>query len=191
MNHVTKKIGALIAALVWSCGINAGSYGGYIIRTGSVDMQFDLKGAANPEKKPQIIAVSGSVDQIEYLCFNPSNFNVAPGSAGQRSLGAQGVVLTNANFIGKGQATVSLSYEVPPPFNCVNDNWTFIPDSEVAKSVSITANWYECTDETCLSYNTARPIDTLQLVCGLSPVQRNADGTVVKEQLYTCIDTTP
>jgi hypothetical protein len=179
----------------------AGSYGGYIIRTGSVDVHLDLKGVANPTTKPAINIVDGSLDQVEYLCVNPTNHNVAPGSAGQRTFSGSDV-LDQGDIVGKGQGVVDMSFQVLAGTpSCVNPNWSYLPKSEVAKSVSLTSKWYACTGDPkidadpCFEGNALtiepKPIDTLQLVCGLSTVLRNGDGTAVPGQIYSCVKTSP
>lgn len=180
---------------LFSLSAQAGTYAGYLIRTGSVDMEFDLSGVANPTTKPAINVVSGTLDQISYLCLNPAGNDAVPGSAAQRSIYGTDV-LDTGNIVGKGQGVVTMSFEIPGPFSCVNSNWTYINNSAAAQSVTLTSQWLACTGsdtDPCFDGNVltvaSKPIATLRLVCGLSTVLRNADYSVVKGQTYSCVNT--
>jgi hypothetical protein len=180
----------------------AGRIGGWAFSYGSIDVHIDLSGVSgNYIKKASIAVVDAQLDQIEYLCLNPSNFNVAPGSAGQRTVSGSDVI-DSGNILGKGQGTVDLSFEIPGDFVCVNPNWTFIPGTEVAKVILTTISWFACsgdvndpsdTDGPCFDGNTLtvleRVIDQVEGVCTLNPVLRHADGTVIEGQDYVCVET--
>lgn len=193
------KIAAAAAAIVMSQSAMAG-ISGWALKIGSIDVHVDLTGVGNPSTKPTITVVDAALDQIEYLCLNPSDFNVAPGGAGQRQVSGSDVI-DAGNLLGKGKAVVDLSFEVPGPFTCVNPNWTYLPDSEVAKLVTVTIKWFACTGDVrtdtdpCYEGNTltieAAPKDQVTGVCTVSPVLRNADGTVVSGQVYSCVQTSP
>ena len=179
----------------------AGRIGGWAFSYGSIDVHIDLSGVKNPSVKPSIALVDAQLDQIEFLCLNPNNFNVAPGSAGQRVVTGSDVI-DSGNILGKGQGTVDLSFEIPGDFVCVNPNWTFIPGTEVAKVILTTISWYECsgdvkdpndTDGPCFDGNALtvkdKIIDQVEGVCTLNPVLRHADGTVIEGQAYVCVET--
>ena len=168
---------------------------------GSIDSDIYITGVGNLDKKPALLFYDYTIDTVQYLCLNPSNFNVAPGSAGQRSI-SQTATLTAANLEGKGKARVLDATEIPGPFTCVNPNWTFLPDSEVAVTFSINLKYYLCTgdvktdsepcfDDAMKPTIEASPALVEKSVCSISNPLRNSDGTVVKGQVYTCMNVAP
>ena len=154
----------------------------------------------NPDKKPSIVIVNARLDQIEYLCRNPSDYNVAPGSAGERTVTGSDVISPD-NIVSNGRAYVEITFEVPGPFTCVNPNWSYINDSVAAKLISATMSTYYCTgdpstdSDPCFNGNELTIYDspeaTINTICTLDPILRNYDGTVVAGQSYTCTETSP
>ena len=174
----------------------AGSIGGWgITITGSaLTVDIDLSGVGNPDRKPSIATIEATLTQIEYRCLNPNNHSVAPGSAGERTFELANQV-DSGEIVDKGKAVVSLTFDVGP-FPC-NNNWNFLTESEAAKTIAITIEWFACTgdprvdDDPCFDENgnqTFAPTatDAVDGVCTLDPIQRHADGTVVLGQRYTC-----
>lgn len=197
----------LKVALFLVATLSANAYAGgwvYIagmrVWVGSIHIELDLRGVPNPSTKPTIAIVDGVLDEIEYLCRNPNDYSVAPGSSGQRTIYGTDV-LDSGNIVGKGQATVELVFDVPGPFTCVNPNWTWVEGSEVAKKITATISTYLCTGDPrtdpdpCYEGNTLTiaetPADTRVIACTLDPVLRNYDGTVTEGQFYTCTQTSP
>jgi hypothetical protein len=170
---------------------------GWGIVYGSIEVHANLKGIKNPTKKPSIVILDAILDEIEFLCLNPNGHNVAPGAAGVRIVSVNNV-LTNDNVEGKGKGSVDFTFEVPGQLDCVNPNWTFLPDSEVAKVILITMTWFECTgvvtenpqdacyDGNDFTINKDKPIDILEGICSLDDVLREDDGTVVVGQEFGC-----
>lgn len=200
MFTINKKSAVFALSLLASVGAHAGSISGWGFKIGSVDATINLKGVPNPTTKPTVAMVNATLDQIGFLCLNPSNYNVAPGQAAQRTVTGSSAVGIG-NLTDNGQATVKLSFEVPGPFTCVNPNWTYIPHSEAAQSLTVSISWYSCTGdpktdtEPCYDGNTLtispKPISSVQGVCSINPVLRNSDGTVVPGQPYSCTQTSP
>lgn len=187
----------LIAA--FSSNAYALQIAGWGFSTGSVDVRIDLKGVPNPTTQPTVAVVDAALDQVEYLCYNPVNFNVAPGEAGLRTVEVNQQVAPE-NITSNGKATVLISFEIPGPFPCVNPNWTYIENSAAAKQISTTISYYYCngTDPVnpCYTDNTLTVSDkkagSVQGVCTLDPVLR--DDTyhyVLPKQTYTCTQTSP
>lgn len=188
----------LVAA--FSTNAYALSIAGYGFKIGSVVAMLDLKGVPNPTTQPTVAVVDATLDQIEYLCRNPSDFNVAPGQAGQRTVFGSSQVAPE-NIVDKGKAHVEITFEIPGPFTCVNPNWTYIEDSAAAKQITARISYYFCSgdpktdSDPCYDGNTLTITDkkagTVEAVCTINPVLRNSDGTVVKDQPYTCMQTSP
>lgn len=182
---------------VFSSNAYALSIAGWGFSIGSVVASIDLKGVPNPTTQPTVAVVDATLDQIEFLCLNPSNYNVAPGSAGQRTVSGNSQVAPE-NIVGKGQAHVEITFEITGPFTCVNPNWTYLEDSVAAKQITTTISYYYCSgvdSDPCYDGNTLTITDkkagTVEGVCTINPVLRNSDGTVVKGQPYTCMQTSP
>lgn len=200
MLRIITKGAAAVLSMLFVTTANAGSISGWGIRIGSVDVHVDLKGVGNPSTKPSITVVDATLEEIGFLCVNPTNHNVAPGSAAQRTL-AGSDAMDAGNLVGKGQATVDLKFEVPGPFTCVNPNWTYVPNSVAAELITITIKWYACmgdvrTDsDPCYDGNTltvaSEPSDSVAGMCSIHPVLRNPDGSVVPGQVYDCVETSP
>jgi hypothetical protein len=168
--------------------------------TGSVVTQQEVRGVPSTDQTASIVIITMMMDKIEYLCENPANFNVAPGEAGRRTVYASDVI-SPEDITGKGKASVKITTEVPGPFTCVNPNWTFKLDTEVVTQYRMIMSVFLCTGDPrtdpdpCFNGNeltiTEKNSDTIEAVCTLDSVQRNYDGTVVKGQPYTCVQTSP
>jgi len=199
MLRVISKGAAAVLGMLLVTTAHAG-ISGWAIKIGSVDVHVDLKGVGNPSTKPSITVVDATLEEIGFLCVNPADHNVAPGSAAQRTVTGSDVMDTG-NLVGKGKATVDLKFEVPGPFTCVNPNWTYIPHSEAAQLITISIKWYACTGDVktdsdpCYDGNTltieAAPSDSVSGMCSVYPVLRNPDGSVVAGQVYDCVETSP
>lgn len=207
MLTASKKISTLFFVItivgIFSSAVHARSIGGWGVSYSSIKVHADLSGVKNPSVHPSVGVVDTMLEQIEYYCFNPSNYNVAPGSSGFREIMVADAI-DEDNILGKGQGTLDLTFEVPGPFNCVNTNWEFLENSEVAKVISITITWYECSgdakteadgdacfeqtpDGTIVTVEET-PIDEVKGLCTLNTVLRNDDYTVVEGQTYTCTE---
>lgn len=196
MNIRYFAVGAFLIA-AFSGNAYALSIAGWGFKIGSVVALIDLRGVPNPTTQPTVAVVDATLDQIEFLCLNPSDYVVAPGSAGQRTVSGISQV-TPENIVGKGQAHVEITFEIEGPFTCVNPNWTYLVDSAAAKQITTTISYYYCSgtdSDPCYDGNTLtitdRKAGTVEGVCTLNPVLRNSDGTVVKDQPYTCMQTSP
>jgi hypothetical protein len=192
-----SKVAAAALGLLLVTVVQAGGIGGWGFRIGSVDAHVDLSGVGNPSKKPSITVVDAKLEEISFLCVNPTDKNVAPGSAAERTVSGSDVI-DAGNLVGKGQATVDLSFDVPGPFTCVNPNWTYIPHSEVAELLTVSIKWFACTGvdtDPCYDGNeltiAPQPIDSVSGICSVHPVLRNPDGSVVSGQPYDCTQTSP
>ena len=176
------------------------SIAGWGFKVGSVVAKLDLRGVPNPTTKPTIAIVTATLDQIEYLCRNPNDYNVAPGSAGQLTVSGSNVVSPD-EIVDKGKAYVEISFDIPAEFSCVNPNWTYIMDSAAAKLITARIAYHYCTGdaktdpEPCYEGNelTIDPnrAAVVEGTCTLDPVLRNYDGTVVPGQGYICVQTSP
>lgn len=211
------KIRFLAASVLLLASFSSNTYAlslaGYVLKIGSLHAVVDLSGVPNPYTQPTIATGKATLDQIEYLCYNPSNFNVAPGQAGQRIFSsANQVDNSELNLDQKGKATVDITFykdegedggfETLGPYPCVNPNWTYIPNSAVAKQLTVTLSYYFCApdwkgdDDPCYDSITGelditdKKALTAVAVCTLDP-ERNPDGTVLKGQVYACTQTSP
>lgn len=197
MNIKIRSTMILILALA-SSSVFAWSIAGYNFKIGSVIATIDLKGVPNPVTKPTVATVDASLDQIEFLCVNPNNYNVAPGQAGQRTVSGNHAI-TSGDIVDKGKATVELSFDVTGPFTCVNPNWTYIEDSAAAKQLTVSISYYACSGDPkvdadpCYDGNDltieTKKAAIVEAICAINPVLRNSDHTVVKGQEYSCTTT--
>lgn len=194
---------ALMFVGIFSSAVHARGIGGWGVSYGSINVKADLSGVKNPSVHPSVGIVDTKLEQIEYYCFNPNNYNVSPGSSGFREITVADAI-NDDNILGKGQGFLDLTFDVPGPFNCVNSNWEFLEGSEVAKFITITISWYECSgdakteadgdacfeqtpDGTIVTVEET-PIDEVKGICTLDPILRNDDMTVVEGQVYRCND---
>lgn len=191
----------LIAGLTCSLSSHALTFANKTFKIGSIDSDIYITGVGNLDRKPALLFYDYSIDSVQFLCLNPNNFNVAPGSAGKREI-SKTATLTAANLEGKGKARVFDITEIPGPFTCVNPNWIFLPDSEVALTFSVNLKYYLCTGdvktdlEPCFDDAMNPTVETQpalieKTVCSITNPLRNGDGTVVKGQLYSCMDVAP
>ena len=190
-----------IAGLSYSLNSLALTFANKTFRIGSIDSDIYITGVGNLDKKPALLFYDYSIESVQFLCLNPNTFNVAPGSAGKREI-SKTATLTAANLEGKGKARVFDATEIPGPFTCVNRNWIFLEDSEVALTFSVSLKYHLCTgdvktdSEPCFDDAMNPTIETMPVlieksVCAIADPLRNGDGTVVKGQLYNCMDVAP
>lgn len=161
---------------------------------------IDLSGVPNPSTQPTIAVVSATIDQLEYYCFNPNNFNVAPGEAGEREVFG-GNQVGPEEILGKGQATVDIIFEIDGSVTCVNPNWTYIEGTAAAKLVTASISYYFCSgnvktdDDPCWDGETLtieeKKAGTVTGVCTLNPVERDAELIPYPGQVYACVQTSP
>jgi hypothetical protein len=196
-----------LALLIFSLGSNAHALtiAGWSVKTKSLDALYLLQGLPNTSVKPTVGVWTVDLKQIEYLCFNPKNFNVAPGVAGQRTVTlAEPVEPCNeagpCPAEGKGKGSLNFVYDYGNSFTCVNRNWVYIDKSAVAKEIKMTVDVYMCggssSDPQTACYIDGEPWiqgekqDTLILQCSLPFIGRITSGEqigqVVPGQVYDC-----
>jgi hypothetical protein len=176
---------------------------------------IDLSKVPNPDSKPSIVTVTGTLDFIEVICINPANQNVAPGEAGSVDVAATTAIgsgdITNRK---QAKATVEITFgsaelaAAEATAICVNPLWDVVPDSAAPKQLSLTLNSFRCVPESktdpdpCFCDNPdgceggipfdgltvgANP-DTVQLLCTVDPVLRDSNGVPVHDQVITCVE---
>ncbi len=174
---------------------------------------LDLSQVPNPNAKPSIVTVEGTLNSIEVMCLNPNGHDVLPGNAGTRlvatasAIGSRDITDRKRGFskvlIGLGDLA-SLDTSAA----CVNPHWSVLQDSAAPKAMSITMRSFRCVPESnqdadpCFCNNPdgcgdtplgdptteATPRDTVVLSCTLDPIQRDASFKPLHGQAFTCIE---
>jgi len=199
--NILRATLVLLAGVGLSLNALALTFANKTFSIGSIDSYIYMTGVGNLDKKPALLFYYYSIDKVQYFCVNPNTYNVAPGTAGTREFTTT-ATLTGDNLEGKGKASVYDITQIPGPFPCVNSNWIFVEHSEVALLFSVTLKYYACTGdsrtdpEPCFDDNMnptieASPALVEKSVCSISNPLRNADGTVVTGQVYSCMDVAP
>lgn len=160
---------------------------------------INLQGVPNPSSKPTIVVVDATLDEIEYFCVNPNNYNVAPGEAGSLTvMGTERVEDTDVTT--NGQATVNLIFNIDGPYECVNPNWTYVDNTAAVKLVTVNLAYYECAgdpkvdDDPCYLdgepwYEVNKKAGSASGVCTLDPVERDPYTLIpVPGQIYECVE---
>jgi len=201
---MNKRIlaGTIFIAAAVAGNAHALSISGWGFKIGSVIATVNLQGVPNPTTQPTVAVVEATLDQIEYLCLNPNEFNVAPGTAGERTV--YGTNQVDASEIqGKGKATVELVFKIdgPDAYPCVNPNWTYIEGSAAAKQITTTISYYFCSGDAktdtdpCYDDNgltiTEKRAGVVEGVCTLNPVLRYDSYPYgpIPGQEYMCMET--
>jgi len=139
----------LLGSIVISSTAQAGkSYfiNGIWVTFGSIDIEADMKGIKNPDVKPSIVAVDAELEQLDFYCLNPTSKTISPGESADRELSGIFPINSSAVLTDVGKTTVKLSFDnpEPTPADCVNPNWTPIPESVIASLVSIQLTYLDC-----------------------------------------------
>jgi len=181
-----------------SSNAHALTISGWSVKIGSVDATFNLEGLPPTNIKPSVGVWNATLKQIEYLCFNPKNKNVAPGVAGQRSVTLAEPVAQDSGAEGRGKGRIDFVYKIEKDtFPCVNRNWWFIPETAAAKEIDMQVEVYTCggsssDPKTACFTSDGEPwiqgekLDILILGCSLSSILRDEYGLPVKGQEYNC-----
>ena len=205
---MNKRIlaGTIFIAAALTGNAHALSISGWGFKIGSIEALVDLKGIPNPDTKPTAVFLTLNLTEVEVLCLNPVNYNVAPGTAGSRIVYISSPVEPN-EILEKGKVEDHLvSYDLssgldPETVRC-NNKWTPIISSAAAKAFHATIKVQYCQDESCTDGLT-KGEDVVGVSCVLNPVLReDADGlddilgtdddyAPVKGQEYECKQTTP
>lgn len=176
---------------------DGGGWFGFSTLTGIID----LRGVPNPDRKPTIIVVDASLNQIEVLCKNPQGFNVTPGTASLRFVLSHPI--TDQEVADNGQATVEVTFDLGDAENNVecNNLWTVVPGSAAVVDMSVTLQVFRCTgnvktdpdpchaDDLITLTIEATPRDTFSQHCTLDPVLRDPDTfEPLHDQVLTCVE---
>jgi hypothetical protein len=194
----------LTTALLAACCSNAHalSIGGWGVSINSpLHVTVDLRGVPNPYTQPTITKVQATLDQLEYYCFNPQNYSVAPGKAGQLTVSGADQVKAE-DILGKGQATVDFIFPIDDNLQCVNPLWNYLEGSAAAKIVTVNIDYYFCSGDVktdpdpCfdgeeLTIEEKKAATTVSGVCTLNPVERDKDYVPISGQVYDCVQTSP
>jgi hypothetical protein len=172
----------------------------------SITAVIDLSRVPNPDAKPSIVTLNGSLDFIEVICTNPVDHNVAPGNAGRRLVAAANAI-DNGEITDKvrGLATVEITFgteelaAAEDAATCVNPKWNVVPGTAANKSMSLTMKSFRCIPESktdlepCVCNNIGgcaggiplggltvetTPRDIVNLGCSVDPILRDLERTL-------------
>lgn len=114
----------------------------------------DLSKVPNPVADPSIVTVTGLLNTIEVICYNPKNHEVLPGNAGTREV-ATASVIASENVTNRQRALARVPIRLgadelaaaETSAACVNAQWIAIQGSAAPKAMTLTMETFLCIPE--------------------------------------------
>ena len=192
---------ALVMSLVTAFESNAtaGTISGWSYKCCSeLTGDVELRGAPNPITKPTVLIATMNLT-LESICRNPAGGSNSTQVIHFTRTVQDSVPLVEGEVLDNGRILVHVFVDLDPFEAAVvctkgGGDWFVQPDSTGVTEATIHQTWYTCTEsdstpcfkaDGSLAVNLGRPIDSASLACTLD-LQRNADATVVHDQLLAC-----
>jgi hypothetical protein len=157
-------IGVLSSSLVAMLGASradahlAGTVtiGGYVRHVSSLACGITVKGVPNPDTNPSALICTATITLVEFLCENPTNHQVSPGSSARRIV-VVGTDDFSADDIEKKKGTGTAEAHIETDLivtneDCVNPNWHVLPDTIIVQTLQAQFDTVECADDACSSF---------------------------------------
>jgi len=170
-------VGVLSLSLVAMLGGDAEAHlagtvkiGGYLRHVSSLGCGITVGGVPNPDTNPSSLICTVTIKSVEFLCLNPNSNQVNPGRSARRT-----VVIGTAEFSSeginkkKGTGTAEARIDSAAALtndDCVNPNWSVIPESVVVLTAEVEYKTVECNNLDCTNFVVAY---TEQRDCTLPP----------------------